>query len=53
MANPLPPPPQWVLDLNSPPVAKKTTGISDPPGFTATAVGGKVSSPRFILRFAN
>lgn len=41
MAGPSPPPPQWVLDLNSPPVAKKTTSIPDPPGFTAAATGGK------------
>ncbi len=38
-----PPPPQWVLDLNSPPVAKKNAAIPDPPGFTSTSVGGKVS----------
>lgn len=44
MEAPLPPPPQWVLDLNSPPVARKTTSITDPPGFTATTVSGKVSS---------
>lgn len=32
-----PPPPQWVIDLNSPPAAKpKSTGIPDPPGFTST-----------------
>jgi hypothetical protein len=37
------PPPQWVVELSSPPVAKKTTGIPDPLGFTATTVGGKVS----------
>jgi hypothetical protein len=38
-----PPPPQWVIDLNSPPVTKpKTAGIPDPPGFTAAATGSKV-----------
>ncbi|KAG4436438.1 hypothetical protein IFR05_008093 [Cadophora sp. M221] len=37
-----PPPPQWVLDLNSPPTAKsKSTTIPDPPGFTAAASGNK------------
>ncbi|PVI05526.1 hypothetical protein DM02DRAFT_623926 [Periconia macrospinosa] len=30
-----PPPPQWVLDLNSPPVTKpKNPSIPDPPGYT-------------------
>jgi len=37
-----PPPPQWVIDLNSPPAAKpKSAGIPDPPGFTATSSGSK------------
>ncbi|KAL2066377.1 hypothetical protein VTL71DRAFT_2448 [Oculimacula yallundae] len=37
-----PPPPQWVLDLNSPPTAKnKSASIPDPPGFTATSGGKK------------
>ncbi|PBP28078.1 putative ER membrane DUF1077 domain protein [Diplocarpon rosae] len=37
-----PPPPKWVTDLNSPPPAKpKSTGIPDPPGFTAAASGNK------------
>lgn len=36
MAAQPPPPPQWVLDLNSPPVSKpKNTSFPDPPGFTA------------------
>lgn len=41
MADPSPSPPSWVLDLNSPPVARKNAGIPDPPGFTASAVSGK------------
>ena len=29
-----PPPPQWVLDINSEPITKpKSTGIPDPPGY--------------------
>ncbi|KAH7370396.1 hypothetical protein BKA65DRAFT_16296 [Rhexocercosporidium sp. MPI-PUGE-AT-0058] len=37
-----PPPPQWVLDLTSPPTAKsKSASIPDPPGFTAAASGNK------------
>ncbi|CZT00012.1 related to ER membrane DUF1077 domain protein [Rhynchosporium graminicola] len=37
-----PPPPQWVLDLNSSPSAKsKSASIPDPPGFTALASGNK------------
>ncbi|KAF2019205.1 hypothetical protein BU24DRAFT_458907 [Aaosphaeria arxii CBS 175.79] len=36
MASAPPPPPQWVLDLNSPPPASsKNASIPDPPGFTA------------------
>ncbi|TID23356.1 transmembrane protein 85 [Venturia nashicola] len=36
-----PPPPQWVIDLNSHPVAKpKSSSLPDPPGFTPT---GRVS----------
>ncbi|KAF2181378.1 hypothetical protein K469DRAFT_589735 [Zopfia rhizophila CBS 207.26] len=31
-----PPPPQWVLDLNSAPVSKPKSSIPDPPGYTAT-----------------
>lgn len=34
-----PPPPQWVIDLNSPPVAKKNASIPDPPGFTSASTG--------------
>jgi hypothetical protein len=30
------PPPQWVLDLNSPPPAKKSSSIPDPPGFISS-----------------
>jgi len=31
-----PPPPQWVLDLNSPPATSKPkTSVADPPGYTA------------------
>jgi len=42
MATPTPPPPQWILDLNSPPAPKqKHSGIPDPPGFTGTSSGGK------------
>lgn len=45
-----PPPPQWVVDLNSPPPAKpKSAGISDPPGFTATATGNKVPTATTAL----
>lgn len=37
-----PPPPQWVIDLNSPPAVKpKSTGIPDPPGFSAAASGNR------------
>jgi len=37
-----PPPPQWVIDLNTPPQAKpKAAGIPDPPGFTVTSSGNK------------
>jgi hypothetical protein len=32
-----PPPPQWVLDLNSTPASKpKNASLSDPPGYTAS-----------------
>ncbi|KAE8443506.1 hypothetical protein EG329_001818 [Mollisiaceae sp. DMI_Dod_QoI] len=44
MAAPTPTPPQWVLDLNSPPAPKqKHSGIPDPPGFTGTSSGSKAS----------
>lgn len=42
MATAPPPPPQWVLDLNSPPASKqKNSGIPDPPGYPATSSGSK------------
>lgn len=45
MNAPTPPPPQWVLDLNTPPTPKqKNSGIPDPPGYTSTAITSKVSS---------
>ncbi|KAB8349769.1 hypothetical protein FH972_023783 [Carpinus fangiana] len=47
MASSLPPPPQWVLDLNNDPVHTKTiktTGIPDPPGYTSTASTSKKTS---------
>ncbi|KAL1592345.1 hypothetical protein SLS60_011423 [Paraconiothyrium brasiliense] len=31
-----PPPPQWVLDLNTSPITKPKTNIADPPGYTAS-----------------
>jgi hypothetical protein len=31
-----PPPPQWVLDLNSTPAKPKNTSLPDPPGYTAS-----------------
>lgn len=32
-----PPPPQWVLDLNSTPASKpKNASLADPPGYTAS-----------------
>ena len=31
-----PPPPQWVLDLNSTPPSKSRSALADPPGFTST-----------------
>ncbi|KAF2489132.1 hypothetical protein BU16DRAFT_472396 [Lophium mytilinum] len=30
-----PPPPQWVLDLNSTPAKPKSSSVPDPPGFTS------------------
>jgi hypothetical protein len=30
-----PPPPQWVLDLNSTPAKPKNASLPDPPGYTA------------------
>ncbi|KAG4421694.1 hypothetical protein IFR04_005194 [Cadophora malorum] len=40
-----PPPPQWVLELNSPPTAKsKSASIPDPPGFTAVSGNKKQQS---------
>lgn len=39
-----PPPPKWVVDLNSgvPPKAKNAASIPDPPGYTSSkAVSGK------------
>ncbi|KAF2684273.1 hypothetical protein K458DRAFT_302436 [Lentithecium fluviatile CBS 122367] len=46
-----PPPPQWVVDLNSPPPSKpKNSSIPDPPGYTASltrkerAISSKQSS---------
>lgn len=37
-----PPPPQWVLDVNSPQVSKpKSANIPDPPGFIPAATGNK------------
>jgi ER membrane protein complex subunit 4 len=41
--SPSPPPPQWVVDLNSPPVVKpRGVSIPDPPGFTAAIGGSRV-----------
>ncbi|KAH6676491.1 hypothetical protein B0J14DRAFT_615998 [Halenospora varia] len=41
MANSVPPPPQWVTDLNTPPITKpKSAGIPDPPGYTGATTGG-------------
>ena len=35
-----PPPPQWVVDLNSDPVSKsKSSNVPDPPGFTSSNTG--------------
>jgi hypothetical protein len=31
-----PPPPQWVVDLNSPPAKAKNASLADPPGYTAS-----------------
>ncbi|KAK7187967.1 hypothetical protein DPSP01_003147 [Paraphaeosphaeria sporulosa] len=31
-----PPPPQWVVDLNTPPTTKPKTNVADPPGYTAS-----------------
>lgn len=31
-----PPPPQWVLDLNSDPAKPKNASLPDPPGYTAS-----------------
>jgi hypothetical protein len=31
-----PPPPQWVLDLNSTPAKPKNASLPDPPGYTAS-----------------
>jgi hypothetical protein len=46
-----PPPPQWVIDLNSPPITKpKSSGIPDPPGYTATSMGSKVCPPKLLQR---
>lgn len=34
-----PPPPQWVLDLNDPPISQgKPAGVADPPGFSSSGV---------------
>ncbi|KAH8596034.1 hypothetical protein B0O99DRAFT_593873 [Bisporella sp. PMI_857] len=43
-----PPPPQWVLNLNSPPQAKpKSAGIPDPPGYSSSSGNRKqVSSSK-------
>lgn len=40
-----PPPPQWAIDINAPPINKSkiATQIPDPPGYTAAASGSKVS----------
>jgi hypothetical protein len=35
MATAPPPPPQWVLDLNSTPAKPKNASLPDPPGYTA------------------
>ncbi|KAI9817923.1 MAG: hypothetical protein M1832_004543 [Thelocarpon impressellum] len=36
-----PPPPQWVIDLNSPATPRpKSSNIPDPPGFTSNSSGG-------------
>ena len=48
-AAPPPPPPQWVIDLNTPPAAKpKSSGISDPPGYTGSS-GSKVCLLKGLL----
>ncbi|KAL3427423.1 hypothetical protein PVAG01_00932 [Phlyctema vagabunda] len=42
MAEYVPMPPQWVVELNSAPISKpKATGIPDPPGYTAAFTGSK------------
>lgn len=39
---PVPPPPQWVIDLNSrPPRPSKAANIPDPPGYSPLKAGGK------------
>lgn len=39
-----PPPPQWVIDLQSPPKPKTKANIPDPPGYSAST-SGKARSP--------
>ncbi|TVY33462.1 ER membrane protein complex subunit, partial [Lachnellula subtilissima] len=47
----VPPPPQWVIDLNSPPAGKpKTAGIPDPPGYTSTGGKKQQSSSKTAVR---
>jgi hypothetical protein len=42
-----PPPPQWVLDLNSTPPSKSRTGaLADPPGFTSTTALQSQQQPK-------
>lgn len=41
----LPPPPSWVLDLNSPPAPRQSPKFADPPGYKTS--NPKVTSPVF------
>ena len=48
----LPPPPQWVLDLNmETPKKPKVSGIPDPPGYAAVAGRSKVRGENIIGSF--
>ncbi|KAM0715067.1 hypothetical protein Q7P37_009532 [Cladosporium fusiforme] len=42
-----PPPPQWVLDLNSAPPSKpRNSTLADPPGFTPTSTQQQTKNPK-------
>ncbi|MCJ1404152.1 hypothetical protein MMC11_007377 [Xylographa trunciseda] len=53
MESKTPPPPQWVIDLSTPPIPKsKSSSIQDPPGYSNTATTKRSAASKQQLRKA-